>query len=253
MNAALQDALLEILVVRMDGAPTGASLVDWATRALAEGLDSESLVYLAGLPGDCSVFDAGPLLDRSLAELGQVVPPAAELRRAYVGAVSRALLGGTIDVESALDRIDRARCRHSIIQPTWHPGASPGRASMPTTTTPSRRARSRPWHAGSPASGPGIFSEAPEVTVYCNSLRLRQKHQRTGGEPNGRSRLDGNVIAALASFFIPGLGQLIQGRLGMAIVQFCLAAALWVVLMGWIIHLWSILDAAMWKPKSQAV
>ena len=63
----------------------------------------------------------------------------------------------------------------------------------------------------------------------------------------------GNVIAALASFFIPGLGQLIQGRLGMAIVQFCLAAALWVVLMGWIIHLWSILDAATWKPKSQAV
>ena len=115
-NAALQDALLEILVVRMDGALTGASLVDWATRALAEGLDSESLVYLAGLPGDCSVFDAGPLLDRSLAELGQVVPPAAELRRAYVGAVSRALLGGTIDVESALDRIHR-----SAVSPLDHP------------------------------------------------------------------------------------------------------------------------------------
>jgi TM2 domain-containing membrane protein YozV len=60
----------------------------------------------------------------------------------------------------------------------------------------------------------------------------------------------GNVIAALASFFIPGLGQLLQGRLGMALVQFCLAAALWFILMGWIIHLWSILDAAMWKPKA---
>ena len=59
----------------------------------------------------------------------------------------------------------------------------------------------------------------------------------------------GNVIAALASFFIPGLGQLLQGRLGMALVQFCLAAALWFFLMGWMIHLWSILDAAMWKPK----
>lgn len=59
----------------------------------------------------------------------------------------------------------------------------------------------------------------------------------------------GNVIAALASFFIPGLGQLLQGRLGIAIVQFLLAAALWFVLLGWIIHLWSILDAALWKPK----
>ena len=60
----------------------------------------------------------------------------------------------------------------------------------------------------------------------------------------------GNVIAALASFFVPGLGQLIQGRLVMAIVMFVLAAALWIILLGWIIHLWSILDAAMWKGSS---
>ena len=58
----------------------------------------------------------------------------------------------------------------------------------------------------------------------------------------------GNVIAALASFFVPGLGQLLQGRLIMAAVMFVLAAVLWVILLGWIIHLWSILDAAVWKP-----
>jgi len=60
----------------------------------------------------------------------------------------------------------------------------------------------------------------------------------------------GNVIAALCSFFIPGLGQLIQGRLVMAIIKFVLAALLWVVLLGWLIHLWSILDAALWKPRA---
>lgn len=59
----------------------------------------------------------------------------------------------------------------------------------------------------------------------------------------------GNVIAALCSFFVPGLGQLIQGRLLMAIIHFVLAGVLWLILMGWIIHLWSILDAAMFKPK----
>ena len=58
----------------------------------------------------------------------------------------------------------------------------------------------------------------------------------------------GNVIAALASFFIPGLGQLLQGRLLMALVMFVSASVLWIVLLGWIIHLWSILDAAMFKP-----
>jgi TM2 domain-containing membrane protein YozV len=59
----------------------------------------------------------------------------------------------------------------------------------------------------------------------------------------------GNVIAALCSFFIPGLGQLLQGRFLMAVIHFVLAALLWIVLLGWIIHLWSILDAALFKPK----
>ena len=58
----------------------------------------------------------------------------------------------------------------------------------------------------------------------------------------------GNVLAALCSFFIPGLGQLLQGRLLMAIFQFVLAGALWFILMGWIIHLWSIIDAARYDP-----
>ena len=60
----------------------------------------------------------------------------------------------------------------------------------------------------------------------------------------------GNVIAAVCSFFIPGLGQLVQGRLLKAIVMFVLAGVLWWFLLGWIIHLWSILDAALYKPAS---
>ncbi len=61
----------------------------------------------------------------------------------------------------------------------------------------------------------------------------------------------GNVLAALCSFFIPGLGQLLQGRLGVAILMFILAGALWFVLLGWVIHLWSIIDAAKFKPPQQ--
>ena len=59
----------------------------------------------------------------------------------------------------------------------------------------------------------------------------------------------GNVIAALASFFIPGLGQLLQGRWILAGFMFVATAALWLILLGWIIHLWSIVDAALYgKP-----
>ena len=60
----------------------------------------------------------------------------------------------------------------------------------------------------------------------------------------------GNVIAAICSFFIPGLGQLVQGRLLMAMIQFGLAVVLWFFLLGWAVHLWSIIDAAVWKPKT---
>jgi len=62
----------------------------------------------------------------------------------------------------------------------------------------------------------------------------------------------GNVIAAVCSFFVPGLGQLVQGRLGMAVLQFVLAIVIWIFLLGWAIHFWSILDAALWRPPESA-
>jgi TM2 domain-containing membrane protein YozV len=59
----------------------------------------------------------------------------------------------------------------------------------------------------------------------------------------------GNVIAALASFFIPGLGQLLQGRLLMAAFQFVLGGVLWLFWLGWVVHIWSTLDAALYKSS----
>ncbi len=57
----------------------------------------------------------------------------------------------------------------------------------------------------------------------------------------------GNVIAAICSFFIPGLGQLVQGRVLMALIQFVLAGILWIFLLGWLVHLWSVIDAALYR------
>ena len=64
----------------------------------------------------------------------------------------------------------------------------------------------------------------------------------------------GNVLAAICSFFIPGLGQLVQGRLMKAIMFFvvtvvCYALTATVILFFmWIVaaifHLWAIIDAA---------
>ncbi len=64
----------------------------------------------------------------------------------------------------------------------------------------------------------------------------------------------GNVIAAICNVFFPGLGQLVQGRLGAAIIFaiICVGGyALWwfviPAIIAGIFHLWSILDAATHK------
>ena len=59
----------------------------------------------------------------------------------------------------------------------------------------------------------------------------------------------GNIFAAFMSLFIPGLGQLLQGRFWMSLIQFSLAIIAWTDLLGWIIHLWSVLDAAKYMPR----
>jgi TM2 domain-containing membrane protein YozV len=60
----------------------------------------------------------------------------------------------------------------------------------------------------------------------------------------------GNVIAALASFVVAGLGQLVQGRLIAAAIHFVLAGAVWAVslgTMGWVVHIYSAYNAATWS------
>lgn len=61
----------------------------------------------------------------------------------------------------------------------------------------------------------------------------------------------GNVLAAICSLFIPGLGQLVQGRILPALLFFIFASIFWGL--SWLIfpiafaaitHLWAIIDAA---------
>ncbi|MBX3630372.1 MAG: hypothetical protein KF908_10800 [Nitrosomonas sp.] len=67
---------------------------------------------------------------------------------------------------------------------------------------------------------------------------------------------EGNVLAAICSFLIPGLGQLVQGRLfraflffGVVSVSYFFAVLIIPAIVGGFIHLWSILDAAKFKGE----
>jgi TM2 domain-containing membrane protein YozV len=67
----------------------------------------------------------------------------------------------------------------------------------------------------------------------------------------------GNVLAAICSFFIAGLGQLVQGRIIAAVIFFLLVAVnyalaatgilFFMALFGFIFHVWAIIDAAKYK------
>ena len=67
----------------------------------------------------------------------------------------------------------------------------------------------------------------------------------------------GNVLAAVASLFFPGLGQLLQGRILAAIAFSCIVGVcyfFWVLIIppiiGAIFHLWSVIDAAKFKSPA---
>jgi TM2 domain-containing membrane protein YozV len=69
----------------------------------------------------------------------------------------------------------------------------------------------------------------------------------------------GNVIAALCSFFVPGLGQLLQGRILWALIWFFLACFAFVITwlitlsllpFGWfLVSVASCIHAAVFSPK----
>jgi hypothetical protein len=63
------------------------------------------------------------------------------------------------------------------------------------------------------------------------------------------SSTSGNFIAALASFFVPGLGQLIQGRIIAALVFFVVSVGLWFFFLGWLGHIVACLEAAFWRRR----
>ena len=68
-----------------------------------------------------------------------------------------------------------------------------------------------------------------------------------------------NTIAALASFFIPGLGQLVQGRAAAGILFFVADGVAWLLALFTvflliplpiIVTIWAVLNAAKYKPSS---
>ena len=105
----------------------------------------------------------------------------------------------------------------------------------------------------SPRKGPmvslRIYRDEAHAQGLANEDLVRIQHPSSAGRGS-----TGNVLAALASFFVPGLGQLVQGRLFSAAFLFLGASLgyfLWFLILpgilGFLMHAASVIDAALWK------
>ena len=75
--------------------------------------------------------------------------------------------------------------------------------------------------------------------------------ESTEGQMAYEKGSSGNVIAGIASFIVPGLGQLVQGRIFAAIFMFVLSGVIWLVsfgTLGWVGHVIAALHAAVYDP-----
>ena len=90
-----------------------------------------------------------------------------------------------------------------------------------------------------PINGPGCYDcQLPDGSY------MREKNQSETGlrspavRHQGRPLL-GPLFVGVLSLCVPGLGQLLTGRFKAAVGWFVSAAVLWIVALGWIIHILS--------------
>ena len=64
-----------------------------------------------------------------------------------------------------------------------------------------------------------------------------------GGQPMAMGADKSPALACILSLLIVGLGQMYNGRIGKGIAMMLGAIVLWAILLGWIIQIWSVIDA----------
>jgi len=112
-----------------------------------------------------------------------------------------------------------------------------------------------------PSSRPVIVSCNEEEPVAASNTRsasdlgwFNQNQQDTGAMvPAGEAALSRDYIidqpehqpgmALLLSLILPGTGQIYNGEMSKGIMMMVMSFLLWWVLLGWVVHIWSIVDA----------
>ncbi len=115
----------------------------------------------------------------------------------------------------------RVRC-----EPKPLPASKPMLVSC--SDTPARDAQREQMWFGRPAESTALV-EAGE-TALARDYYIEQPEHQPG-------------MALLLSLILPGTGQIYNGELSKGIIMMVLSFLLWFVLLGWVVHIWSIVDA----------
>lgn len=82
----------------------------------------------------------------------------------------------------------------------------------------------------------GQIDHPPATVADTRSKRLAMRKSPLDDEVNPE-------VSALLSFVVPGAGQLNNGEPGKGLAMFVSAMMMWAMLLGWIISVWSVVDA----------
>lgn len=90
-----------------------------------------------------------------------------------------------------------------------------------------------------PPTGPVSAAEGATIVQVTNNIAPQQPLVMDIGEAKPKSA----GTALILSILVVGLGQIYNGQVGKGIGMFFLCVGLWFILLGWIINIWSWVDA----------
>lgn len=97
-----------------------------------------------------------------------------------------------------------------------------------------------------PACGHRVSHRAAACPRCGDPINAEVQREQVKSKPPQRA---GNVIAALASFLVPGLGQLAQGRPLVGLLFFLCTIVGWALWLGWLFHIGAAIEAAVWNGE----
>lgn len=94
-----------------------------------------------------------------------------------------------------------------------------------------------------PVAPPPPVNAAAGATVVQVHNVIGQHHPQRPIVIDGTAASKSAGLALFLSFIFCGLGQVYNGQIGKGILMFILCVAAWFVLLGWVISIWSMIDA----------